>query len=133
MEEARRSIAFPREVVASFGIRDGWKTWNDIERASLALIQGVIWAKWARRPTDSLAALSTLKTAISFFGPDRLPQRQQAGEAFFETGKAFDTGFGQEKGRESQAMGAYLTMQLRDTRSDLFKQSKPHLRRFGTA
>jgi tetratricopeptide (TPR) repeat protein len=98
----QKAIAWLRRVC------DGSKTWSDLERASLALIQGIISADWSGKPSDNVPALDMLKAALDFFGPDRLPQPQRAGGAFFDVGSALDPVRSKEKGWETQAVDAYL-------------------------
>ena len=77
--------AEPRAVIA--WLRQTCETapeWSDLERASLALIDGISSARRGMSVTDAIPVFEMLETAFNHFGSDHLPQQQRVGQALFD-------------------------------------------------
>jgi tetratricopeptide (TPR) repeat protein len=71
------------------GTCEGSKGWPDHEQACLALLEGLVTMKWRMTPTEASAVFTRLRAALAHFGPEKVPQREQVGTAFFRCGHAF--------------------------------------------
>ncbi len=87
---------------------NGSTRWDTRERACLALIEGVVTARWGMASQDALSALSLLKTALEEFTLDELPQKERVGEALGLIARALDPYWLKEKRCLPQAEEAYL-------------------------
>jgi tetratricopeptide (TPR) repeat protein len=98
-----------KKVIAWLRITCGSsKSWSEHEQACLAIVEGVTQTSWGMQAKDALPVFLRLKIALDYFGTDRLPQKQAAGEAVFVLGWSFDPYGSKEKQWVDLAEEAYL-------------------------
>jgi tetratricopeptide (TPR) repeat protein len=79
------------------GVCDAAADWSEQDRACLALVEGIALSAWGMKPPAALSALALLKRALGHFGAERLPQRERAGQAFFDAAGALDPYWSKDK------------------------------------